>query len=67
MEEEITLPEAALRARLTWPAAHKAAMRGDFGRVRQLAGRWLISLKGFEAFLESRKPREAAERQVAGA
>jgi hypothetical protein len=55
MNGEITLPEAAHRAGLTWPAAHKAAMRGDFGPVRQVAGRWLIKLTGFEAFLQRRR------------
>jgi hypothetical protein len=55
MKDEISLPEAAHRARLTWPAAHKAAMRGDFGPVRLVAGRWLVATRGVEMFLERRK------------
>jgi hypothetical protein len=51
LQEDITLSEAARRCGLTWPAAHKRLLRGDFGPARQVAGRWLVTSEGVELYL----------------
>jgi hypothetical protein len=49
--KEISLPQAAVRLGLPWHAAHKLALRGVLGPVRQVAGRWLITEAGLESYL----------------
>ena len=41
---EVTLPHAASRIRRTWHFAHKLALRGELGPLRQVAGRWLLGI-----------------------
>jgi hypothetical protein len=51
LQEDIPLSEAALRCGLTWPAAYKRLLRGEFGPARQVAGRWLVASEGVERYL----------------
>lgn len=62
MEREITLPQAALRLGLPWHAAHKLALRGLLGPVRQLAGRWLVPEVGVEAYAKRMQHPESNSR-----
>ena len=52
MHNELTLPQAAVRISRSYRAAQKLMFRGQLGPVRQVAGRWLISEAGVDAFLE---------------
>jgi hypothetical protein len=65
MQEEITLPEAAKRAGLTWPQAQRRLTRGDFGPSRQIAGRWLVTASGVAEYIERRKQAVAGPTQPA--
>ncbi len=50
MHKEISLPDAALRLGLPWHAAYKLALGGALGPVRQVAGRWVVTEAGVEAY-----------------
>ena len=52
MDNEVTLPQAAAQLGLPWHAAHKLALRGELGRVRQVAGRWLVPKIGIDAYIK---------------
>lgn len=55
MNEEISLPQAALRLGLPWHAAHKLLLRGKLGAARQIVGRWVVPAAGVEAYLERKR------------
>ena len=54
LEKDITLPEAAVRLRLPYYTAHRLALRGLLGPVRQIAGRWILSDDRVTAYLDQR-------------
>lgn len=52
----ITLPEAAVRIGRPWYTAHRLALSGALGPLEQVAGRWILTIAGVDAYLERRKP-----------
>jgi hypothetical protein len=62
--DDITLPQAAALIGLPWYTAHRLALRGELGPVRQIAGRWLLQQSHVLAFVERRNLR--AETSLSG-
>ena len=46
----VSLPQAAVLLGVTWPRAHNLLTRGELGPSQQLAGRWLLTPDGIEAY-----------------
>ena len=51
----VSLPQAAVLLGVSWPRAHNLLTRGELGPSSQLAGRWLLTQLGIEAYLERTK------------
>jgi hypothetical protein len=55
MQDEIPLMLAALRLGRPYRSTQKLMLRNQLGPARQVAGRWLVSAAGVDAFLERAK------------
>ena len=48
----ISLPEAAVRLRLTWAQAYQALTRGELGPPEKRKSRWVVSAEGVRKYQE---------------
>ena len=47
----VSLPEVAARLGIAWPTAYRRLLRGEFGPVRRLGGRYLIAEADVDAYV----------------
>jgi hypothetical protein len=50
-EKLLSLPEAAMACRLTWPQAYAALTAGRFGPPERRRGRWYVSAEGVKRYV----------------
>jgi predicted site-specific integrase-resolvase len=58
-QDTISLPEAAARIGVAWPAAHRLCLTGALGPAMQVRARWRVTEAGVAAYIQRRKPAAA--------